>query len=96
MIYKTIEKKGLKIAVHPKKRIEYETGQALGNNGLVYLDEREPYIRAKNIHDKTKGNVSFRRALFRCVCGNEWTSRIDLIKMNKVASCGCKRTKNEA
>ena len=93
MEYKKIEQKGLTISIHSKKRIEYKSGQEIGNNGIVYLEEREPYIRKKNIKDKQSNNVAFRKALFRCHCGNEWVTRIDRVKMDKVSSCGCSRTK---
>ena len=83
-----ISKYGRSITVHHKKRIQYKEGDILGNN-ITFLEEVEPETRLKS-EDSNK-LVNFRRAMFRCYCGKnfKYPTRIDLIKMQKVKSCGC-------
>ena len=81
-----IDKFGRSIAIHTKKRIEYKEGDILGNN-ITFLEEVEPETRLKS--KSSNKLVNFRRALFRCYCGKKFSSRIDMIKMQKIKSCGC-------
>ena len=60
-----------------KKTIEYKSGQTLGDNNVIFLK------------DITLG--SGRRALFKCHCGNEFTTRLNSIKNNVTKGCGCNR-----
>ena len=81
-----ISKYGRSIAIHNKKRIEYKEGDILGNN-ITFIKELEEETRLKS-KDSNK-LVNFRRALFRCHCGEEFEQRIDKVKMQKPKSCGC-------
>ena len=81
-----INKFGRSITIHTKKRIEYKEGDILGNN-ITFLEEVEPDTRLKS--KSSNKLVNFRRALFRCYCGEEFKARIDTIKMQKIKSCGC-------
>ena len=87
-IKEVIVKYGRSITVHHKKRIQYKEGDILGNN-ITFIEEVEPETRLKS-EDSNK-LVNFRRAMFRCYCGKnfKYPTRIDLIKMQKVKSCGC-------
>lgn len=58
------------------KRIDYKTGETVGSSGLVYVEEREK----RGIH---------RVALFRCVCGEEFETRVGHVKNGNTKSCGC-------
>ena len=82
----TIEKYGKSIAIHTKKRIQYTKGDILGNN-ITFIEEVKPDTRLKS--KSSNKLVNFRRALFRCYCGKKFSTRIDLIKMQKIKSCGC-------
>ena len=81
-----IDKFGRSITIHTKKRIEYKEGDVLGNN-ITFLEEVEPDTRLKS--KSSNKLVNFRRALFRCYCGKKFSARIDMIKMQKIKSCGC-------
>ena len=81
-----ISKYGRSIAIHHKRRIQYKEGDILGNN-IIFLEEVAPDTRLKS--KSSNKLVNFRRALFRCYCGKKFTARIDVIKMQKVKSCGC-------
>ena len=81
-----IDKFGRSITIHTKKRIEYKEGDILGNN-ITFLEEVEPDTRLKS--KSSNKLVNFRRALFRCYCGKKFSARIDMIKMQKIKSCGC-------
>ena len=81
-----ISKYGRSITVHNKKRIQYTKGEILGNN-ITFLEEVEPDTRLKS--KSSKKLVNFRRALFQCYCGKKFSVRIDIIKRQKVKSCGC-------
>ena len=81
-----IDKFGKSIAIHHKKRIQYTKGQVLGNN-ITFLEEVEPDTRLKS--KNSKNLINFRRAIFKCYCGEEFKARIDRIKMQKRKSCGC-------
>lgn len=81
-----ISKYGRSIAVHHKRRIQYTKGDILGNN-ITFLKEVAPDTRLKS--KSSKKLVNFRRALFQCYCGKKFSARIDIIKMQKVKSCGC-------
>jgi len=61
-------------------KIKYRVGQILGNNGIIFLHETDPYIWRQN---------KVRRAEFKCICGKIFVSYINKIKMNRVKSCGC-------
>ena len=65
------------------KRIEYTEGQILGDYGIKYIKEVEPYIQPSN-------NKKIRRAEFECSCGKHFISRIAYIKNGHTKSCGCK------
>ena len=81
-----IDKFGRSITIHTKKRIQYSKGDILGNN-ITFLEEVEPDTRLKS--KSSNKLVNFRRALFRCYCGKKFSARIDMIKMQKIKSCGC-------
>ena len=81
-----INKYGRSITVHHKRRIQYKEGDILGNN-IIFLEEVKPDTRLKS--KSSKKLVNFRRALFQCYCGKKFSARIDIIKMQKVKSCGC-------
>ena len=81
-----ISKYGRSITIHHKRRIQYQEGEILGNN-ITLLEEVEPETRLKS--KSSNKLVNFRRALFRCYCGKKFSARIDLIKMQKIKSCGC-------
>ena len=81
-----ISKYGRNIAIHHKRRIQYKEGDILGNN-ITFLEEVEPDTRLKS--KSSNKLVNFRRALFRCYCGKKFSARIDMIKMQKIKSCGC-------
>ena len=83
-----IDKFGKSIAIHHKKRIQYTKGQVLGNN-ITFLEEVEPDTRLKS--KNSKNLINFRRALFECYCGKKFSARIDIIKAQKIKSCGCLR-----
>ena len=53
------------------------------------MEETEPETRLKS--ESSDKLVNFRKALFQCHCGKEFRdpARIDLIKMQKIKSCGC-------
>jgi len=61
------------------KRIEYKNGDQVGE--CIYLYDIEPYI--------LNGKTPFRRAIFRCKCGNEFKAKLNLVKFGSVKSCGC-------
>ena len=84
----TIEKYGKSITVHTSKRIQYNKGDILGNN-ITFLEEIEPDTRLKS--KSSKNLINFRRALFECYCGKKFSARIDIIKAQKIKSCGCLR-----
>ena len=83
-----ISKYGRSITVHHKKRIQYTKGDILGNN-ITFLEEVEPDTRLKS--ESSNKLINFRKALFQCYCGKKFEdpARIDLIKMQKIKSCGC-------
>ena len=81
-----ISKYGISIAIHHKRRIQYKEGDILGNN-ITFLEEVAPDTRLKS--KSSNKLVNFRKALFQCYCGKKFSARIDVIKMQKVKSCGC-------
>ena len=81
-----ISKNGRSITVHHKKRIQYNEGDILGNN-ITFLEEVEPDTRLKS--KSSKKLVNFRKALFQRTKKKKFSARIDIIKMQKVKSCGC-------
>ena len=81
-----ISKYGRSIAIHHKRRIQYTKGDILGNN-IKFIEEIAPDTRLKS--KSSKKLVNFRRALFQCYCGKNFSARIDIVKMQKVKSCGC-------
>ncbi len=58
------------------KRIEYRTGDKVGE--CYYIEERSTLAMK-------------RRALFKCVCGNKFETRISDIKSGRARSCGCRK-----
>ena len=81
-----ISKYGRSITVQHKRRIQYTKGDILGNN-ITFIEEVEPETRLKS--KSSNKLVNFRKALFQCYCGKKFSARIDIIKMQKVKSCGC-------
>ena len=81
-----ISKYGRSITIHHKRRIQYQEGETLGNN-ITFIEEVEPDTRLKS--KSSNKLVNFRRALFKCYCSKKFSARIDLIKMQKIKSCGC-------
>ncbi len=82
-----ISKYGRSIAVHHKRRIQYTKGDILGNN-ITFLKEVAPDTRLKS--KSSNKLVNFKKALFQCYCGKKkFSARIDIVKMQKVKSCGC-------
>ena len=81
-----ISKYGRSITVHHKRRIQYTKGEILGNN-IAFIEEIAPDTRLKS--KSSNKLVNFRKALFQCYCGKKFSARIDIIKMQKVKSCGC-------
>ena len=81
-----ISKYGRSITVEHKRRIQYREGDILGNN-ITFIKEVEPDTRLKS--KSSNKLVNFRKALFQCYCGKKFSARIDIIKMQKVKSCGC-------
>ncbi len=81
-----ISKYGRSITIHNKKRIQYTKGDILGNN-ITFIEEVDPDTRLKS--KSSNKLVNFRKALFQCYCGKKFSARIDIIKMQKVKSCGC-------
>lgn len=65
------------------KRIEYTEGQILGDYGIKYIKEAEPYISPSD-------GRAIRQAEFECSCGKHFISRIAYIKNGHTKSCGCK------
>lgn len=67
------------------KKIEYACGEVVGDYGVIYLQELEPY------RGKTSSNNK-RRARFKCpFCGSEFDCVIESVKRNLTKSCGCQR-----
>lgn len=60
------------------RRIEYISGEVVGQNGLIYLSEEAPV-----------GERRRRAASFKCGCGNVFVSQIESVKEGKTSSCGC-------
>ena len=70
------------------KAIEYIKGDLVGENKHKFIQEVEAEVRSRGTNSKYE--ISFRKAEFECgLCGNTFTNKIQLIKMNKVRSCGC-------
>lgn len=86
---KVISALGSSITEHKNKRIAYNTGDILGNHGITFVEEAEPVIKKKSA--KSTRLVAFRKAVFKCHCGNLFTTQIQQVKMNKTKSCGCLR-----
>lgn len=62
----------------------YEPGQAVGVNGLVYIQELDSVTKPSGI-----GKNRF--ALFKCSCANVFRARLSDVLANKRTSCGCKK-----
>lgn len=58
------------------KRIEYREGELLGS--LIFVSEAEKAVKSLN-----------RRAVFKCRCGNIFTTAIHMAKSGQSTSCGC-------
>lgn len=65
------------------KRLELKDGDVVGNNGLIYIKEVEPYIEPSG--------RKRRCCVFICHCGNQFKQRLGDVIMNKTISCGCKK-----
>lgn len=65
------------------RRIEYEKGQVLGDHGIEFVE------------DIPNDPKDFRRAKFKCHCGNEFVTSINSIKSNQTASCGCNQNRKK-
>ena len=65
-------------------RINYTKGQTVGDHGLVFLEEIEPYITPKG--------QKVRKAKFKCYCGEEFEQQIQHVKTGHAKSCGCYRS----
>lgn len=57
-------------------KIKYNSGDVMGENGIIYLCDAE-------------SNTKKRKALFLCHCGTEFVTAIESVKNNLTASCGC-------
>ena len=64
--------------VNRDRKIEYVTGQLIGN--LTYLNDV----------DSESGD---RKAKFKCVCGEEFITKIQSVKQGATKSCGCLTSK---
>ena len=60
-------------------KINYKTNQKIGN--LTFLKEVNQYI--------SPNGEKYRKALFRCYCGNEFETTIARVKSGHTKSCGC-------
>lgn len=66
----------------PWNRKEYIKGQVIGNNDVIYIQEKEP-----KRHGKEQGLTRY--AEFKCpICGNHFVSMVENVSLNKVKSCG--------
>ena len=61
-------------------RGKYEKGEVIGRHGIILIEETNPI-------SYSYGKI--RMAIFKCVCGDEFTSRIDAVKSGHTNSCGC-------
>lgn len=61
-------------------RAEYITGQVVGNNNIVFLNETDTPCKKNNY---------IARGMFLCHCGNEFTTQIRSIRSGHTTSCGC-------
>jgi hypothetical protein len=70
---------------NPVERIVYAKEDLVGRHGIAYLAEadKEHYI------DSTGFQVSTRRALFKCTCGQRFITRIGAVVSGNTKSCGC-------
>lgn len=77
-------------------KIEYKENEIVGDNGIIFITEEniKPDTILKNKEFPERGKYVFRKALFRCKCGNPFVCRIDRIKSNYTKSCGCLRKLN--
>ena len=64
-----------------RRRIEYTAGDFVGDNGLIFLEEVEPYV--------APSGQKKRMAKFLCICGESFESQIPIIKAGSTVSCGC-------
>lgn len=64
-------------------KIHYSKGQII--NGLTFIEET-------NVHITPNGR-KFRKAIFKCFCGNEFETWITSVKAGLTKSCGCFETK---
>jgi hypothetical protein len=64
-----------------RKRIEYTAGDFIGTEGLIFIEDVDPYV-------KPSGQKS-RKARFLCTCGKDFESVICDVKDGSTQSCGC-------
>ena len=63
------------------KRIEYKSGDFIGENGLIYIEEVEPHV--------SPNGKKRRKARLLCICGEAFETIIYDVKCEKTRSCGC-------
>ncbi|MDB4810112.1 hypothetical protein OAH34_02835 [bacterium] len=61
------------------KRIEYTAGDFIGDEGLIYLEEADPYVSPQG--------VKLRQAKVLCACGKPFTAMIQHIKSGAMPQC---------
>ena len=69
-------------------RIVYNEGQFLGDNGLIFLEEVNPYVSPKG--------QKARKARFLCTCGEDFETLIASVRNGNTTSCGCVWNENFA
>ena len=78
---KTIEKYNEQ-KLPPWNRIERKPGDCVGDYGVIYLEEEEPYIAPGS-------GRPYRKAKFKCpVCGDSFIALMDNVVTNKTRGCG--------
>jgi hypothetical protein len=69
------------------KRIEYRRGEEIGSNGVIYIEEAEPY---RSPERRNKPSQISRRAVVQCpVCSGQWIAHLQHVKKGDSKSCGC-------
>lgn len=70
-------------------RQKINSGDIVGNNGVIYLYDVEPYL-----HPKT--NRPYRRCMFRCpICGEPFIALLNNVKRNYTKGCGLHQSYGE-
>lgn len=62
------------------RRIEYTAGDFVGDHGLIFIEDVEPWLSSGRKR---------RRAKFLCTCGEDFDTLIYNVKDGKTTSCGC-------